>query len=216
MSVALVALVYGFFSLDHFSIGPFLLSRPLVMGALAGLLCGHPAEGLALGFFAECLWIMIPPVGGGHWDVGFIVALAGVWSLPSPAPVENKALALSFLLAIPFGVLGRLADQWVRRNMRVLSLRALAGVEHGLVSPLRYGMGFAAVVWVLKSLVLFFLADSLGGALYEGLIPHVVGPWQEGLDQAWALWPFLAGGALLHHFSKRIGNGVLWRSGAGR
>lgn len=216
MSAALVALVYGFFSLDHFSIGPFLLSRPLVMGGLAGLLCGHPAEGLALGFFTECLWIMIPPAGGGHWDVGFVPALAGVWALSAPGPVEKKALALAFLLAIPFAVLGRQADLWVRRNMRVLSLRALSGVEHGVVGPLRYGMGFAAVVWVLKSLVLFFLADSLGGALYEEVLPRVTGPWQEGLDRAWTLWPFLAVGALLHHFSKRIGNGSWWRSGAGR
>ncbi|MBP9128198.1 MAG: PTS sugar transporter subunit IIC [Elusimicrobia bacterium] len=215
MSAALMALVYGLFSLDHFAVGPFLLSRPLVMGGVAGLLCGHPAEGLALGFFAECLWIMIPPAGGGHWDVGFVAALAGVWSLPGSGPVEKKALALAFLLAIPFAVLGRQADQWVRRNMRVLSLRALAGIEHGLVGPLRYGMGFAAVVWVLKSLVLFFLADSLGGALFEELLPRVTGPWQEGLEQAWALWPFLGAGALLHHFSKRIGNGAWWRSEIG-
>jgi mannose/fructose/N-acetylgalactosamine-specific phosphotransferase system component IIC len=215
MATALVALVYGLFSLDHFAVGPFLLSRPLVLGGLAGLLCGHPADGLAMGFIAECVWIMVPPAGGGHWDVGFVAALACVWALPGPAPVEKKALVLAFLFAIPFAVLGRQADQWVRRNMRVLSLRALAGVDHGLVGPLRYGMGFAAVVWVLKSLVLFFLADSLGGALYAEVLPRVTGPWQEGLEQAWSLFPFLAAGALLHHFSKRIGNGSWWRSGTG-
>lgn len=215
MSELLVALVYGLFSLDHFTVGPFLLSRPLVMGGLVGGLCGHGAEGVALGLLAECLWVRVPPVGAGQWDTGLLVALAGVWAfeLPHDAPVPGARMALAFVLAIPFAVLGRKADQWVRRHTRVLAVRALAGVERGLVGPLRYGLIFGAILWGLKSLVLFFLADSLGGAVFNGLVPLLSGPWAEGLDRAWKLWPALGLAALLNHFSFRLGRKRFWMPG---
>jgi mannose/fructose/N-acetylgalactosamine-specific phosphotransferase system component IIC len=207
MSGLLAALIYGFFSLDHFTVGPFLLSRPLAMGSLVGFLCGHPSEGVALGLLGECLWVQVPPVGAGQWDVGLSVALAGVWAfeMPSDVPVPGARIALAFTLAIPLSVLCRGADQWVRRHMRLLAARGLAGVERGVVGPLRYSLWFGAVVWVLKSIVVFFLVDSLGGAIYTGILPHVTGPSLEGFNRAWALWPTLGLAALLNHFSDRLG-----------
>ncbi len=155
MSVFLSALAYGLLSLDHFTVGPFLLSRPLVVGSVVGFLCGHAGEGVALGLLAECLWVRVPPVGAGQWDVGLSVALAGVWAfeLPHDVLVPGARIALAFTLALPFAVVGRSADQWVRRHTRLLAVRALAGVERGLVGPLRYSLIFGAVLWVLKSLV---------------------------------------------------------------
>lgn len=208
----LAALAYGFLSLDHFTAGPFLLSRPLVLGSLAGLLSGHAVEGVSLGLLGECIWVRVPPVGGGQWDMGLSVALAGVWAfdVPHDAPVPGWRIAMAFTLAIPFAVMGRGVDQWVRRHMRVLSARALAGVERGLVGPLRYSLMFGAVLWGLKSLVIFFLADSLGGALFTGLLPLARGPWVEGLNQAWALWPALGSAALLNQFSLRLRKNRYW------
>lgn len=207
MSVLLSALFYGIFSLDHFTVGPFLLSRPLVMGSLVGVLCGHPGEGVALGLLGECLWVQVPPVGAGQWDVGLSVALAGVWAfeMPSDIPLPGARMALAFTLAIPLAVVCRVVDQWVRRHMRLLAARGLAGVERGVVGPLRYSLWFGAVVWVLKSIVVFFLADSLGGAVYNGVLPKITGPWLEGFHRAWTLWPALGLAALLNHFSDRLG-----------
>lgn len=215
MSVLLAALAYGIFSLDHFTVGPFLLSRPLVMGSVVGCICGHAAEGVALGLLAECLWVRVPPVGAGQWDVGLSVALAGVWAFEfsPPGPVPGARMALAFTLAIPFAVLGRQADQWARRHMRLLAARGLAGVNRGLVGPLRYGLLFGAVLWGLKSLVLFFLADSLGGALFNGAVSVLSGPWADGFDRAWRLWPALGVAALLNHFSYRLGKKRFWIPG---
>ena len=208
----LSALVYGFFSLDHFTVGPFLLSRPLVIGSVVGVLCGHGSEGVALGLLAECLWVMVPPVGGGQWDVGLAVALAGVWAFDGfhDADVPGWRMALAFVLAIPFAVMSRSSDQWVRRHMRVLAVRALIGVERGLVGPLRYSLIFGAILWGIKSLVIFFLADSLGGALFSGLLPVIQGPWLDGFSRAWTLWPALALAALLNQFSRRLGKKRFW------
>jgi mannose/fructose/N-acetylgalactosamine-specific phosphotransferase system component IIC len=215
MSALLSALVYGIFSLDHFTVGPFLLSRPLVMGSLVGFFSGHLSEGVSLGVLAECLWVRVPPIGAGQWDVGLAVALAGVWAfdMPHHVPVPGARIALAFTLAIPLAVVGRTADQWVRRHMRILAVRGLAGIERGVVGPLRYSLWFAAVVWVLKSIVIFFLADSLGGAVFGGALPFITGPWLAGLDRAWTLWPVLGLAALLNHFSYRLGKKKFWIPG---
>ncbi|MBL8023747.1 MAG: PTS sugar transporter subunit IIC [Elusimicrobia bacterium] len=206
MAALLSALTYGIFSLDHFSVGPFLLSRPLVLGGVVGFLFGNPAQGVALGLFAECLWVMVPPSGAGQWDVGLAVALAGVWAFEGTvgARVKGSELALAFILSIPFAVVGRRVDHWMRRHTRVFAVRALAGVERGVVGPLRYGLIFGAVLWGFKSLVIFFLAQSLGGGVFHGLLPLLAGPWEEGLSLAWRLWPALGLAALLHHFSSRL------------
>lgn len=188
-------------------VGPFLFSRPLVLGSVVGFFCGHGPEGVALGLLAECLWVRVPPVGGGQWDMGLSVVLACVWAfeLPHDEVVPGGRIALAFTLAIPFAVVGRSADQWVRRNMRVLAVRALAGVDRGVVGPLRYSLIFGAVLWGLKSLVLFFIADSLGGAIFNGVLPHLHGFWMEGFERAWTLWPALGAAALINQFSFRLG-----------
>jgi mannose/fructose/N-acetylgalactosamine-specific phosphotransferase system component IIB len=94
----LSALLYGVLSIDHFALGPFLLSRPLVLGALLGTLWGRPAEGLALGLLGESLWVVVPPAGPSQWDTGLAVALACVWAF-SPgvavAPGDSSRGALS-------------------------------------------------------------------------------------------------------------------------
>ncbi|MBK8575839.1 MAG: PTS sugar transporter subunit IIC [Elusimicrobia bacterium] len=215
MSALLAALAYGVLSLDHFTVGPFLLSRPLVLGSLVGCVCGHPGEGVALGLLAESLWVMVPPVGGGQWDVGLAVALAGVWAFewPHDIPVPGGRIALAFLLAIPFSVVGRRVDQWARRHLRLLAVRALAGIERGLVGPLRYSLVFGAVLWGIKSVVIFFIADSLGGAVFNSLVPRIVGFWAEGFERTWSLWPALGAAALLNQFSRRLGKNRLWIPG---
>ncbi|MBL0059551.1 MAG: PTS sugar transporter subunit IIC [Elusimicrobia bacterium] len=221
MATLLAALAYGILSLDHFTVGPFLLSRPLILSSLVGFLCGHVPEGIALGLLTESLWVVVPPAGPAQWDVGLAAALAGVWAFLSPSggpssSVSGAATALALILSIPFAVLCRSVDIWLRRQMRILSVRALEGVERGLAGPLRYGLVFAGVLWGFKSLVVFFVAEALGGALYGVLLPLVRGPWLEGLDRAWRLWPALGLAALLHQLSLRLGKGRrFWLPGGG-
>jgi hypothetical protein len=54
-------------------------------------------------------------------------------------------------------------------------------------------------------LVLFFWRILWAGLFYAGVLPRVTGPWQEGLERAWSLWPVFGAAALLNHFSKRMG-----------
>ena len=213
--------IYGLFSLDHFLAGPFLLSRPLVMGGVMGLLFGHVPEGVALGLLGESLWIVVPPAGPFQWDAGLAVALAAEWIFTSPFltgvdPLPGWAMAVVFLGAIPFAVIGRRLDASLRRGMRPLAERALAGVERGVSAPLRAGLAFGAFVWCLKSMVVFFVAESLGEILCQVVFHWMPAPVAEGLTRAWALWPALGVAAVLHQLSSRFGNARrFWSPGGG-
>jgi hypothetical protein len=203
MATAFSALVYGFFSLDHFAVGPFPSFPPVGVGRLGGLLCGHPADGRGRGLFAECCGCTVPPAGAGQWDVGFAVALAAFGRL-SGHGVPGEKMGLAFL-AIPFAVLARQADQWVRRTCGFLSLRALAGVERGLVGPLRYGMGLRPWCGCLK-VWSFFSGGFLGRGPLRRVLPLVTGPWQGGLERAWSLWPALGRRRCCTIFQIGLGN----------
>ena len=210
MTGLLSALLYGLLSIDHFAVGPFLLSRPLVLGAVLGVLWGRPAEGLALGLLGESLWVVVPPAGPAHWDTGLAVALACVWAFgvaggQSAAGPRGAFLATAFLAAIPFAVAARKADQWVRRNTRLFADYARAGFSHGVSGPFWNGLVMSMVLWGFKSLVIFFVAENLGGLLCGAIFPRLGGPAAEGLDQAWALWPALGAATLWHLFFRRLG-----------
>lgn len=210
MTPLLAAFFYGFFSLDHFAVGPFLLSRPLVMGTLAGLLFGHVPEGLALGVLGESLWVVVPPSGAAQWDVGLVTILASVWAFTSPVHpastvIPGYALAVYFLMAIPFAVMGRRVDQWMRRHLKILADQARAGITQGVSSLMWSNLLFSLALWVLKSMVVFFVAEAIGGALCQLLLPEIQGPVAEGLDRAWRLWPALGAATLWHLFTSRIG-----------
>jgi mannose/fructose/N-acetylgalactosamine-specific phosphotransferase system component IIC len=211
MLVLLAGSVYAALSLDHFMAGPFLFSRPLAIGSAMGLLFGRLPEGVALGLLGESLWVVVPPAGPSHWDVGFSVALAAVWVFPFPSwsggvPLPGWALSAAFLVAIPFAVMGRRLDAWLRRRMRLFSERALAGIARGVAGPLRAGVVLAGVVWGLKSGAMFFVAESIGGALCRAAFENIPGPVADGLSRAWRLWPALGAAAVIHQLSLRFGS----------
>jgi|GEM_PF-2601249 len=203
----MVAVVYAFLTLDHFIFGPFLLSRPLVMGSVVGFLCGFPLDGVVLGLLCECVFVAVPPAGPFQWDMGLAVALAGSWAF-SPLfgePIPRWALVLALLISIPLALLARRMDVWLRRTMRPLAQRALQGFEHGLLGPFRSSLLFSAVIWFLKSLVIFFAAESLGGALFR-LVSEKYGQSLvlEGVSRAWVGWSALASASVLFFLSKRF------------
>ena len=58
-----LSLLLGLLSLDVSAVGQFMLSRPIVVGPLVGLVTGHVELGLTMGALIELLWIADVPVG---------------------------------------------------------------------------------------------------------------------------------------------------------
>jgi mannose/fructose/N-acetylgalactosamine-specific phosphotransferase system component IIC len=79
-------------ALDATSVGQFMLSRPLVAGALTGWMLGDPALGLLIGTVLELYLLVSFPSGGARFPEGttatvVAVAAASVSSSPGALPV---------------------------------------------------------------------------------------------------------------------------------
>ena len=84
LSGLLLVLLAGWAALDGTAAGQFMISRPMVTGALAGFILGDPFTGLLTGAILELLHLGSLPVGGAR--------------LPEPGPAAVPATAAAVLL----------------------------------------------------------------------------------------------------------------------
>ena len=80
MELLLVSLLGGVLALDGTAVGQFMVSRPLVAGALTGWLVGSPAVGLAVGALLEAYLLVSFPSGGARYPEGATAAVVAVAS----------------------------------------------------------------------------------------------------------------------------------------
>ncbi len=59
----ILSFILGLLSLDVSAMGQFMVSRPIVVGPLMGVVTGHVGLGLMMGALIELLWISDVPVG---------------------------------------------------------------------------------------------------------------------------------------------------------
>lgn len=81
--------------LDVASVGPFLLSRPIVLGPLLGAAMGEPERGAVLGAALELCCLRALPVGGAlSWNAAVATGTAVLLCLgPSRLPLEGGFFA---------------------------------------------------------------------------------------------------------------------------
>ncbi len=208
MDLLLLTLLGGLLALDGTSVGQFMVSRPLVVGVLAGWVMGDPALGLLLGGLLELFLIPALPVGGSEFPEGTPPAIVAVATASSGA--APGALALGAL----FGLL------WAR--LGALSISVLRKANGRMVpDPSRDGVSRSAMV---KGHLAGIFLDFLRGVLLTGT-GLLLGPWlSRVLSPAWPLnWQVTAGllalgatlpaGALLSGLGGWRKRGVVFGSG---
>lgn len=172
--VGWLSLLAGLLALDDTALGQTWLSQPLPAAALAGLLCGQPLLGLAVGLPLQLALVMNLPVGQtvtGDASAGAVAAVGGALlagRVPAaiggghgvPAGVAGGDLALTgwLLLGAALWSLGghpliqaerRLHLVWMLQGRRTLRDGSLSRVEgiHGrcLVATLLRGVLYGGV-----------------------------------------------------------------------
>lgn len=127
-------------ALDLVSVPQGLLSRPLVVGTVAGWIAGDLEAGLRVGVLFECFALDVLPIGAVRYpDYGpaTVVAVA----LAAGAPWEF-GLGVGAALGLVLSMIGGWSMQVVRRsNARAIQQRsaALAAGEGGAIRLLQYG-----------------------------------------------------------------------------
>lgn len=184
MELLLVSAIGGALALDATSAGQFMVSRPLVAGALAGWVLGDPAQGLVIGAVLELYLLVSFPSGGSRFPEGptaTVVAVATASAMAGPGAVPTgvaMGLVLGQVGGMSISLLRRFNGRFVP-DARAVSVRRLV-VAHLLGVALDFARGAAV---------------TLGGVLVGRLAAqHAVAVWPLGeADSAGLL---LVGGAV--------------------
>jgi mannose/fructose/N-acetylgalactosamine-specific phosphotransferase system component IIC len=201
MDILTIGLLYALLSMDQMAVGPFMVSRPLVVGPLLGWAMGNPAMGLLVGVSVELLWIGTGSVGIFSVDTTLIAALAVYWSLSMPESGRPGVVA-ALALAFPFGFIIRRVDLWVRHLGDRLTPWILQKVERGQWILVQ-AMVLFLLVWFLKGLGFFFAFGSLGRVLLSVLLSYCPPQVLEAFDLAGRALPLVGFGAALNYFTHR-------------
>jgi len=176
-------------------VGQFMLSRPIVMGPLLGLLWHSPQNGLALGACCELLSLDDLPVGDRLPLNATVAAGAALLLTCGPRPLPVAA-------ALPVGFFAAWAHKKIEGFWRSRRRELCAAAERSI----REGEAPSWGCWIGKSLAqqaagTFALmlacvwgAGPIVGALWLRL-PHSV---VAGLELAWRLGPWLGLGVAFH------------------
>ena len=121
----LVALLFGgMVGLDATSFPQAMSSRPLVAGAITGLLMGRPTEGVLLGVILELFALPVLPFGAAGYPEGGTAAVGSVIAYDWVAPPFAPEI---LFLAVAFGLIASHVTGWSVRLLRTRNGRAVGG-----------------------------------------------------------------------------------------
>ncbi|MBW3533799.1 MAG: PTS sugar transporter subunit IIC [Gemmatimonadetes bacterium] len=177
MSLLPLSFVGGLLALDETSVGQFMVSRPLVVGLLAGWVVGDPMTGALVGAILEIYLLVSLPVGGARFPEGATATVVAVGS--AAAGDLPGALALGVAVGLVWGHIGGLTIS----GLRTFSVRLAPDPGRTSVTPGRVVAGH------LGAIVLDFLRGMLvtaSGVLVGRLVVAALA----------SSWPLAAGNTL--------------------
>jgi mannose/fructose/N-acetylgalactosamine-specific phosphotransferase system component IIC len=193
---ALVAVV----ELDVVQVGQTMISRPLVMGPLLGLLFGEPRIGLALGLITEFLSLDDVPVGNRLPLNATVAVAAALLMTCSPRPL-HPAMALPLGLAA--GWMHQRLEASLRHRRRTLCGAAEKLIFEGGTPPWGRLLGRSLVEQAAATFVVLLVCVCAAGPACSGLWPRLPHSLLAGLDLSWKLAPWLGLGVALHALRRR-------------
>jgi mannose/fructose/N-acetylgalactosamine-specific phosphotransferase system component IIC len=185
MELVQISLLGGLLALDATSVGQFMISRPLVAGALTGLLMGQPSAGLAVGAILELYLLVSFPTGGSRFPEG---ATATVVAVASAGAGSGGTLALAVAVGLVWGQFAGVSITWLRH----LNAQLVPDAAHGPTTSRRVtATHLGAVGLDYARAVLVTLAGVL---IAQPVVQALAAAWPLPADDTHGL--LLVGGAV--------------------
>ncbi len=186
MELALIALLGGCLALDATSVGQFMLSRPLVAGALTGWMLGDPALGLLIGTVLELYLLVSFPSGGARFPEGTTATVVAVAT--ASASSAPGALPVAIAIGLVWGQVGGFSITALRRaNGFIVPEPADSRADARRVAAAH--LGAVGLDFVRGALI-----TGTGVAIGRLMILRLAEAWPIGERESFAL--MLAGGAV--------------------
>ena len=201
MEIFLIALLAGFLSLDATAAFQTMVSRPLVVGALTGLILGDGLAGLSVGCLIELIWLGLVPIGSvvvPDFTIAAAFAVAGtIFMMREEVPgVSWEAASVWMLLAsLIFAYLGGLAEIGLRRFHTSLARWVDREIVKGNSVVLNYAVIISLVLVFFKGAVI----TGLGLAIFSPLLGDTLANLPLGIVQGmgWSYWFLLLLGMMV-------------------
>lgn len=128
VEIILISFIGGLLCIDRVFIQA-MISRPIVVAPVIGIFLGNPYAGLMIGAILELFWMDRIPVGiyippNDSIAAVFATSMA-ILAGNATGVVSKELIALSILLAIPFGLLAQKVDAKIVESNNSLSNQAL-------------------------------------------------------------------------------------------
>jgi len=128
VKIILISIVGGLLCLDRVFIQA-MISRPIIIAPVIGSILGDPYAGLIIGAILELFWIDRVPIGiyipPNDSIAAAMAASTAILTSQALGIVTKELMALSILLAIPFGILAKKMDVKIIESNNILSDQAL-------------------------------------------------------------------------------------------
>jgi mannose/fructose/N-acetylgalactosamine-specific phosphotransferase system component IIC len=132
----MVAFVGGILCVDKILVQA-LVSRPIVIAPVVGLLLNNPYTGLIVGAFVELFWIDRIPIGNyippNDAVVALLITAASILAGQEIGHFSRELISLSFLIFVPFGVLFQKIEVMIIESNYALSEAAILDAKRANV-----------------------------------------------------------------------------------
>ena len=168
-------------------VGLWSLQRPLVCGAITGLILGHPVQGAVIGATINLVYLGFMSAGGSMpADMGLAGVLGTAYAIVGGLDTDT-ALAL----AVPIGILGTIV--WAGRMTFDCFFVHMAdkAAENADFSGIDKALWGGAILFFVSYFLLVFLGAFLGSSVigaFVKMIPQFV---TDGLNAASGMLPAL-------------------------
>jgi PTS system mannose-specific IIC component len=201
-----VAFVGGIICLDRILLQA-MLSRPVVIGPIIGLILGDPYTGLISGALIELLWIDRLPVGvyvpPNDSIVAVLVVAGSILTGKQLGHLPKELIALSILLFIPFGILGQKMDVSIMRSNDILSRKAVEDAKRGNIKGISRKHIFGLFKTFSFTTVFIFVFLIFGVTILKYVFPLIPQRGLTALSYTYLFLPLLGVAVALNTINLR-------------
>jgi len=135
ISIIISVMVGSLIWLDRVFVFQSMISRPIVLSPILGLVMGNVQAGLLIGASLELLWLNAPPVGAylPNDETFCAIVATPVAVLAGSSMSEPSAVGLAVVLSLPFSLLGRVVDTHIRTVNQELLPDKMENIEKKIV-----------------------------------------------------------------------------------
>lgn len=194
LKIILISVAGGLLCLDRVFIQA-MISRPIIIAPVVGIILGNPYAGLIIGAILELFWIDRVPIGiyippNDSVAAAFAASLA-ILAGQTLGGVHHQLIALSVLIAIPFGIGVKKIDVKIVESNNVLSDQALQAAKSLNISAIERKTYLGLIKVLLFYTVILFILQIIFIPALIWIYPKLPAAVNATLDMAYYFLPLL-------------------------